>query len=168
MAVGVSDDEGALVLRHQWVREAVQIEEMNSPIVPQAGHIGGDGGWLAVVGGVGGGLEVGDEEQDHHRAVGNVLRGRITGVGRVLGAQERVAVEGGAHAEIMLPSGGVGFGAALLDALRDGASPVGGEAVKHEVAVFVRGGADHGHGNSADVLSPTHSMEMVWVGDMLQ
>ncbi len=63
----------------------------------------------------------------------------------MLGAQERVTVEGGAHTEVVLPRCGVRFGAALLDALRDGAAPVSGEAVIHDLAVFVRGCTDHGH-----------------------
>jgi len=141
VAVGVSDDEGALVLRHQWVREAVQIEEMNSPIVPQAGHVGGDSGRLAVVGRVGGGLQVGDEDEDHHGAIGDLLPSCIPGVRRMLGAQERVAVEGGAHAEVVLPRRGVGFGTALLDTLGDGAAPVGRQAVEDGLAMFVGGDA---------------------------
>jgi hypothetical protein len=63
----------------------------------------------------------------------------------MLGAQERVTVEGGAHAEVVLPRGGVRLGAALLDALSYRAAPVGSEAVIHDLAVFVRGCADDGH-----------------------
>ena len=83
------------------------------------------------------GMEIADEEKDHHHAVGYLLPGRHRG------RRPDAWCAGAGHSGERCTS--VRLGAALLDALRDGAAPVSSEAVIHDLAVFVRGCTDYGH-----------------------